>query len=1015
LTQSSLTPSEHVVRPAAAGTTVDRAGIDENSRLALESALRRTIRGEIGFDTSTRAVYSADSSNYRQIPLGVVFPVDHDDAAAVIEICRTFNAPVLGRGTGTSLAGQACNVAVIIDFTRHMNKVLEIDAKSRRARVQPGLVLDDLQAELAKVDLTFGPDPATHAYCTIGGMIGNNSCGTHALYAGKTVDNIAALRILTYEGIDATVGSYDDVGYGAVVSKGGPLASAFGGMRELSRRYGDLVKDRFPDIPRRVSGYNLDQLAPDAGFNVARALVGTESTCVIVTEATLILSERPAERRVVVIGYPDIFQAADAVPSLLALDQALCGSYGIEHALIGLEGFDHTLVRQTRNAGMNHDGLALLPPGDGWLLAELAARDPETVDRLVIDFVAGLPDGVSIRRFDDPQDQRHIWSIREGGLGATAHPPNEPPNHEGWEDAAVDPRHLGAYLRAINDLWGEYGYTGAWYGHFGQGCVHTRNNFTFDTIESLADYRSYLERAADICVSFGGSLSGEHGDGQGRGELLVRMFGDELVEAFRMFKAIWDPQGRMNPGKVVDPYPLDTNLKHGPSYNKTSLNELFYSYPHDHGSLQMATERCVGVGRCRRDDTGVMCPSFRVTRDETHSTRGRARLLAEMMQGEITPETWQNEDVRGALDLCLGCKGCAVDCPTHVDMATYKSEFMAHYYEKRRRPRVDYALAMLPWSLRIGSRFPRLANALLGEHIAGRMLRRAAGVTTDRPAPRLSTKPFRRSSTARRLAPAGAGSVPFGGATVVVWPDTFSNSFRPELLDDLVHVLEAVGERVVVPDEWACCGRTLYDAGLLEKARATLERLLEVLSPYVDAGLHVVVPEPSCLAAFRDELPQLLPDDPRAARLAAATRSLSEQLVHTGAATSGQSSPPPGAGERVLVHPHCHGRAVGTPTADRELLESLGFQVEVLDAGCCGLAGSFGYNPEHEPLSRRIAEEWWLPKLHKQAQGATLVIDGFSCVMQLDQTQRGTRDVATSLPKLLLSRLKNSTQQGECG
>jgi FAD/FMN-containing dehydrogenase/Fe-S oxidoreductase len=998
--------------PVAPGTAIDRAGIDEPSRRALESALSVAVRGEVCFDTSTQAVYSADASNYRQIPLGVVFPVDHEDVISVIETCRKFNAPVLGRGAGTSLAGQSCNVAVILDFSRHMNRVLEIDAGRRIARVQPGVVLDDLQAELAKVGLTFGPDPATHAYCTIGGMIANNSCGTHALYAGKTVDNIAALRIASYEGIDATVASYDDAAYGAVVAEGGPLATVLGGLRELSRRYGELIAQRYPDIPRRVSGYNLDQLAPEAGFNVARALVGTESTCVLVTEATLLLSERPAERRLVVIGYPDVYQAADAVPSLLAADRMLCNRHGVEHALLGLEGFDDTLVRQSRNAGLNAEGLALLPPGGGWLLAELGARDPETADRLVADFLATIPASFAVERFDSVEDQGRVWSVRESALGATAHPPNERPNHEGWEDAAVDPVHLGSYLRAIHRLWQEFGYSGAWYGHFGQGCVHTRNNFTLDTREGLADYRRYLERAADICVSFGGSLSGEHGDGQGRGELLVRMFGPELIEAFRMFKAIWDPRGRMNPGKIVDPYPLDTNLRHGPAYRKTQLNELYYSFPQDGGSLQMAADRCVGVGRCRRDDSGVMCPSFRVTRDETHSTRGRARLLAEMMQGEITPESWQNADVRAALDLCLGCKGCAIDCPTHVDMAIYKSEFMAHYYAKRRRPRVDYAFAMLPWALRIGSSFPRLANLLVGDQLFGRAVRRTAGVTTARPAPKLAAKPFRRSDTAARHAPGRTGKVDAKLFTVVVWPDTFSNSFHPEMVQDTVQILETVGERVVVPDAWACCGRTLYDAGLLDKARTTLQRLVEILTPYVDAGLHIVVPEPSCLAAFRDELPRLLATDPRAARLAAAARSVSEHLLESGTLATVEVVTDHASQERVLIHPHCHGRAVGTPSADRKVLETLGYRVKILDAGCCGLAGAFGYNPEHEPIARKIAEHWWLPKLHERAKGSTLVIDGLSCALQLEQIQETPRDVATSLPKLLLSRLRTAPRQG---
>ncbi|MGN6689022.1 MAG: FAD-binding and (Fe-S)-binding domain-containing protein [Actinomycetales bacterium] len=966
-------------RPAP-GSDVDRSPLDDAARERLAHALRDAVRGEVRFDSQARALYAADSSNYRQIPLGVVFPLDENDVVATLRVCAEHDAPVLSRGAGTGLAGQTCNVAVVLDFSRHMNRILEIDPTTKTARVQPGVVLDDLRAAAEEHGLTFGPDPATHAWCTLGGMIGNNSCGTHALFAGKTVDNVAALRVATYGGEVLDVGAYSDEAYARAVGDGGEKARILGGLRELSRRYAELVRERFPDIPRRVSGYNLDDLLPEKGFHVARALVGSESTCVVVTEATLHLSHSPRHRRVVVLGYPDIFLAADAVPSLLE-----------SAPLLGLEGFDITLVRQMRKANLNTEHLELLPEGEGWLLAELGDDDPAEADRLTDAFVANLPDGVAWRRYDGAGEQRRVWAIRESGLGATARPPGDHPNHEGWEDAAVEPRNLGAYLREITALWGEYGYSGAWYGHFGQGCVHTRNPFDLHTLEGLAAYRSYVERAADICVSYGGSLSGEHGDGQARGELLERMYGPELIEAFRQFKAIWDPRDRMNPGKLVDPYPLDTNLKHGPLLRQTVLQPTFFAFVDDGGSLQEAADRCVGVGRCRRTDTGVMCPSYRATGEERHATRGRARLLAEMMQGQATPETWRNDDVHDALDLCLSCKGCAVDCPTHVDMATYKSEFEAHYWAGRRRPRVMYALGFLPWAARLAKRVPALANVGLGEHPVGRLARRAAGVTTRRPAPKFAATPFRQSPLARL-------SAPVSDATVVVFADTFTDSFRPGMGEAAVAALSAAGERVAVPQEWACCGRTLYDGGLLTQARRTLRQLLDVLQPWIDRDVPVVVPEPSCLAAFRDELPALLSDDPRAAKLAALARSVSEQLLLSPALQTpgamSTSDPDSNAAVvaphrgRVLVHPHCHGRAVGTPKADRAVLERLGYEVEILDAGCCGLAGSFGYEPHKEPVSRRIGEEFWLPRLRERVaagQPTALLVDGFSCVMQLDQ------------------------------
>jgi FAD/FMN-containing dehydrogenase/Fe-S oxidoreductase len=984
------------------GENVDRAGIDEDARRNLEVELREAVRGEVRFDSGTRAAYATDSSNYRQVPLGVVFPVDHDDVATALGICRAHDAPVLGRGAGTSLAGQACNVAVVFDFTRHMNQIIDIDPVARTVRVQPGVILDDLQAAVLKLaPLAFGPDPATHAWCSVGGMIGNNSCGTHALSTGKTVDNVDSLRVLTYEGQEFEV-SAGGIIHAPGENNGASAEHITSQLRSLAGKYGALVRTRFPDIPRRVSGYNLDQLLPENGFHVARSLVGTESTCVIVTEATLQLSERAEFRTLLVLGYDDIYLAADATPILLKLAFDIGSEHGMEHALIGLEGFDRTLISQMHRAHLNIDAIAMLPPGNGWLLAEIGGNSPEVVEEISRSFVDALPADVLCRRFDDPSDQRMIWRVRESALGATARPPGESPNQEGWEDAAVPPERLGGYLRAITELWGEYGYSGAWYGHFGQGCVHTRNNFDLASQVGLAKYRSYLERAADICIGFGGSLSGEHGDGQGRGELLTRMFGEELVYGFAEFKSIWDPLGRMNPGKVVDPFPLDTNLRHGPKYRRTQLGNLYYKYPGDDGSLQSALDRCVGVGRCRRTDVDVMCPSYRVTRDERHSTRGRARLFGEMLQGEVLTEQWQSEEVREALDLCLGCKGCATDCPTHVDMATYKSEFFAHYYESRRRPLSDYVLARLPRLIRSAAGSPRIANAMVGDHSLGRLSRRAMGITTGRPAPRLARKSFRRSSMAKDLS-ASVEHQP----TVVVFPDTFSNSFRPELLHDTIRALEGAGERVAVPQTWACCGRTLYDSGRLGEAKKTLLKLLDVLDPFIRSGLPVIVPEPSCLASFRDELPNLLSDDPRSAKLAGAARSLSEHLLTIeGLAERVVSS---SGSERVLIHPHCHGRAIGTSSADERLLQRLGFNVELLDAGCCGLAGAFGFQEEHAEVSRKVAEDWWLPGLAAKSASADLVIlDGFSCSLQYGQLGPKSGPAVASLAALVASRL--STQ-----
>ena len=953
----------------------------------LEKALRAALGDEtcVEFGEGTRAIYATDSSNYRQIPIGVVFPRSAEDVRAALEVCAAHDEPVFGRGAGTSLAGQTCNEAVVLDFSRHMNRILEIDPEARAARVQPGVVLDDLRRACEVHGLTFGPDPATHAWCTLGGMIGNNSCGTHGLYAGKTVDNVLRLRVACYGGSEYEFGEYDDAAYAALVRSGAPEAAILGSLREIGRRNADLVRERYPDIPRRVSGYNLDQLLPENPLNIARLLVGTESTCALVTEAVLGLVPSPGHRHLLILGYPSVFEAADAVPSVLAAP--------LPQPLLGLEGFDVTLVRHMRARGLNLEHLPLLPGVDealaagagGWLLAEVGGSTRAEADNAAHALVASLPAEIEYRLLVSPAEQRGAWAIRESGLGATALREDGGHNVEGWEDGAVPPERLGEYLRGISALWDEYGYAGAWYGHFGQGCVHTRNNFDLHTAAGLRAYRAYVERAADLVVSLGGSLSGEHGDGQARGELLERMYGPELVDAFRQVKAVFDPRGRMNPGKVVDPYPLDTNLRYGPGYAPAQpTTGRFFTLADDSGSLQQAAERCVGVGRCRRDDAGVMCPSYRATRDEKHSTRGRAKLLVEMFQGEVTRRTWRNKEVREALDLCLACKGCATDCPTHVDMATYKAEFLAHHYKRRLRPRAMYALALTPWIVRIGAHFPGLTNAVLHADGASSLVRRLAGVTTRRPAPAIADKTLRRAQR---------GTEPPDIPTVVLWPDTFTDAYRPEIGEQWRLILESVGERVALPSDWACCGRPLYDAGMLKLAKRTLRGLLDSLDQYIVSDVPIVVPEPSCLAAFRDELPGLLPEDPRAAKLASLARSPAEHLLTLDPDDLSPLAPDTSDAEvRVVVHPHCHARAAKAADADRLLLERLGYESYMLDAGCCGLAGSFGFRAEHESLSRRIGEEQWLPKIDAAlGQGANgvegggrveLLIDGFSCATQ---------------------------------
>src|ERR1700722_20395462 len=667
-------PDSYVSRANASKT----AHVDAT---ALAAALRAQLRGEVRFDPGTRALYATDGSNYRQVPIGVVLPRDSDDVLATVALCRQFGAPLLCRGGGTSLAGQCCNVAVILDFSKYMAGILEIDPGRRIARVQPGVVLDHLRAAAEKHHLTFGPDPATHDRCTLGGMIGNNSCGVHSVMAGKTDDNIEELEVLTYDGLRMKVGatSADDLDrFCTEKSRRGEIYSKLQGIASAS---GDLVRQRFPNIPRRVSGYNLNFLLPENGFHVARALVGSEGTCVTILEATCRLVESPPERVLLIVAYSDIYQCADHVPEIMA------------HKPIGLEGFDDLLVGYTRKKGINSEGLALLPEGGGWLMVEFGAFSALEAESQARGLMQALGRGASAPNmflYSGKDQIKRVWEVRESAVGVTSHVPGEPLNWEGWEDAAVAPEKLGGYLRDLRKMMAAYSYKGSLYGHFGHGCVHTRINFDLQSKQGIAKFRKFMEEAADLVVSYGGSISGEHGDGQSRAELLPKMFGTELVQAFREFKSAWDPEWKMNPGKLIEPYKLDENLRLGSVYSPWEPRTVF-QFTADHGSLAEATLRCVGVGKCRREEGGLMCPSYRVTREEEHSTRGRAHLLWEMTQGEVIRDRWRSREVKRSLDLCLACKGCKSDCPVGVDVATYKSEFLSHYYEGRVRPRSAYA------------------------------------------------------------------------------------------------------------------------------------------------------------------------------------------------------------------------------------------------------------------------------------------------------------------------------------
>jgi FAD/FMN-containing dehydrogenase/Fe-S oxidoreductase len=922
-----------------------------------------------------------DASNYRQVPIGVVVPRDREDVIAAVALCREHGAPLLNRGAGTSLAGQTCNVAVVLDSSKYFNRILEVDPIARVARVEPGVVLDRLRNAAEKHHLTFAPDPATHDRCTIGGMIGNNSCGVHSVMGGKTDDNIEALDVLTYDGVRLQVGVTGAEELDRAVAETGRRGDIYRGLRSLRDRFADLIRQRFPNIPRRVSGYNLNYLLPENGFQVARSLVGSEGTCVTVLEATCRLVYSPPFRTLAVVAYPDIFLCADHVPEIM--------SYGP----IGLEGIDALLVEYTRRKSMNADGLALLPEGGGWLLVEFGGATQLEADDKARRMVEALGKGEhapKVRLYPDRREAAHVWQVRESGLGVISHVPGEPEAWEGWEDSAVPPEKLGAYLRDIRKLMDGYGYHSVMYGHFGHACVHMRMNFDFETYDGVRKFRKFMEEAADICIRYGGSISGEHGDGQARAELLPKMFGPELMGAFREFKSLWDPEWRMNPGKLVEPYRMDENMRVHPEL-KLWQPETHFQYPEDHGSLAHATLRCVGLGKCRRDEGGVMCPSYRVTRDEEHSTRGRAHLLWEVMQGEVLHEGWRDEAVKRSLDLCLSCKGCKSDCPVGVDVATYKAEFLSHYYEDRPRSLRDLAFANIDVLARYASLAPGLAN--LGSQLPGLadLGKFLLGVPQERRLPAFASQTFKRWFAAQPLRNDG-------GEPVILWPDTFNNHFRPETARAAVSVLEAAGFEVLVPQANLCCGRPLYDFGMLDRAKRLLLETLDVLWPKIEAGVPVVGLEPSCVAVFRDELCNLFPHDERAHRLAQQTFLLSEFLEK-----KAKHFKVPRLERKALIHGHCHHKAVAKMTDEEAVLTRMGVEFKAPAPGCCGMAGSFGFEEEKYDVSRDVGELELLPAVRKAAPETLIIADGFSCREQIAQ---GTNREALHLAEVLEMALR---------
>ncbi len=932
----------------------------------LVSLLHKEGVAEADISVRRRAEYSSDASNYRVVPTAVVFPHSAAEIEAAQAVSRATGVPLTARGGGTSVAGNAVGAGMVLDLSRHMNRLINFNEEEMTARVEPGMILDELQRYLSPKGLRFGPDPSTHARCTIGGMIGNNSCGSHSVAFGKTDENIAALELI------------DGSGRRFTAAKG---LAGVPHLADFVLEHREIFASELGRFARQVSGYALHHLLLENGENLAAALVGSEGTCAIATAVTLKLVDRPAESVLAVLGYPDMATAADAAAGIAALGPQT------------VEGIDSRLVEVVKRRRKG-SGISSLPAGGGWLLVETAGATLAEA-RAAANAVVAASGTSSSLVVEDPAWARELWRIRDDGAGLAGRTADGRPAWPGWEDAAVPPAVLGSYLRDFEHLMADHHLSGLIYGHFGDGCLHVR--LDFDLADDPGSFRGFVGEAAQLVARYGGSISGEHGDGRARSELLPVMYSKSMITAFAEFKSLFDPQDLLNPGVLVAPKRIEEDLRL-PQAHRMPRRGGFHLVA-DQGDFTAAVHRCVGVGKCRADNGasgGFMCPSFLATRDEKDSTRARARVLQEMTNGSVVNDGWRSPEVREVLDLCLSCKACARDCPAGVDMARYKSEVLYRAYRHRIRPASHYSLGWLPRWARLAALAPSLANGVLERPKTARLARFVAGVDKERSLPKFATKTF--SQLPFLQAALGAT----GSPEVVLFVDTFTNHFAPEVASSAKDLLEAAGFRVLHAPPRLCCAITWISTGQLDTARRKLRRLVTGLAPFVKRGAAIVVLEPSCAAVMRGDLVELVAGGDAAA-VASATKTLAEILTEAAKRLEAPWSPPDLSGVKVLVQPHCHQYAEMGFSADRKLLESSGAELEVL-SGCCGMAGNFGMERGHRELSVAVANNALLPAL-AGANAATVVLaDGFSCRTQIaDLAKRSSIHLA----QLMLMRSEN--------
>ncbi|OMH27679.1 FAD-binding oxidoreductase [Tersicoccus phoenicis] len=953
----------------------------------VDGALLGRLR-ELGVDAdaSSRrlAEYAYDASNYRVSPVAVVFPRNVDEVVATVRACRETGTPLTARGGGTSMAGNAIGPGVVLDFSRHLNRIRGVDEAAGTVDVDPGVVLADLTRRVEEVTdgrATFAPDPSSKTRATVGGSIGNDACGNHSVRYGRTSDHVQEIDVVTVDGARLTAHRTGlratDPDDRVSIARAAELTTS---LRRLAQDNLATFRLELGRIQRQVSGYHLEHLLPEREFDVARALVGSEGTCAVVVGARMTLVPKPATALLVCLGYDDIVDAARDVTTILEFSPA------------AVEGTDEAIV-ETMRFRRGPDSVLGLPAGHAWLFVDLDGDDAAAVaaeaDRLLVRLAT---DGrlVEGRAVPDLGHRASLWRVREDGAGLSSRLAGGGESWPGWEDSAVSPNRLADYLGDLRLLLAEHGLTGVMYGHFGAGCLHIRITYDLRTEQGRTVFRAFTRAAARLVVRHGGSLSGEHGDGRARSELLPLMYSADLLAAFQHYRRLWDPVGILNLGSMTEPDAFDAHLalEGVPARDwRTSFDlravgagseptEATASAP---DPWVHAVQGCIGVGRCRADTGGVMCPSYRATRDEKDSTRGRARVLQDMVRGaRTTGDGWRSPEVREALDLCLSCKACATDCPAGVDMATYKAEFFDHYYRRRLRPASHFSLGWLPRWLVLTGRVAPLVNAVLATPL-GKLAAVAGGLTTKRRLPRFApADAWCREVAAAGVSPAGAHGDRDAGAVLFI--DTFTRGFRPEVAGAAARVLAGAGEPVTCAAD-ACCGLTWISTGQLDTARKRLAKAAAAL----DDGTNrpIVVVEPSCAAALHTDLPELVPTE-QARRVAARVRSFATHVAER-AATGWTPAPGRPVPERVVLQTHCHEYSAFGAGPQRAALTAAGVQ-QIHDAtGCCGVAGNFGFEAQHHEISMQVAENALAPALRESGPGAVVLTDGFSCARQIEQ------------------------------